>query len=87
MRLEKELMEDMWFGNQDGMGIINYVLQVEGDMYIQFRSRYCNHNSTPHLNTNLVFYYNERKHGKCINNLGGKNNSLVNYIAHEIIVQ
>lgn len=87
MRLEKELMEDVYFGNQDGISVISYVLQVEEDMFVQLRSRYCNHNNTPHLNTNLIFYYNGRKHGKCINNLGEKSNSLANYIAHEITVQ
>jgi len=87
MRLEKELMENVWYGNQDGIGVINLIIPIDEEIFLQFRSRYCNHNNTPHINTSLILYCNERKHGKCINNIGRKSYSLVDYIAHEIKVQ
>jgi len=86
MRLEEELMENIWYGNQDGIGVINFVVPVGEETFLQFRSRYCNHNNKRHVNTDLIMYHKGRKHGKRINNVGRKNYSLVDYIAHEIEV-
>ena len=73
------LTEEIWFGDQDGIGVINNLIDIENDNFLQFRMRYCNHNESPHINTDLIYYGNNGNHGKCINKLIG-----FDVIAHEI---
>lgn len=81
MRLDQKLIDNVWYGDQDGIDVINNLIDVGDENFLQFRMRHCKHNGTEHVNTDIICYINplKRKRGKQINKLVG-----FDVIAHEI---